>query len=385
MKEIAILGSTGSIGRNTLDIIRRFRDRFRAVALAAGENIELLIQQIQEFQPEIVSVKRPDLAEILRSRLDQPPRIVYGREGLIEVATWPQAKMVVSALVGAVGLLPTFEAICAGKDIALANKETLVMAGPLVMKEAQRRGVKIIPVDSEHSAIFQALCNQGTEEVKNLILTASGGPFLRSSPEELQKVTPQEAINHPRWKMGAKISVDSATLMNKGLEVIEAHYLFQIPLEQIKVLIHPQSIVHSLVEYRDGSLLAQLGPADMRIPIAYALAWPERLPLDLSPLSLPEVSPLSFEEPDFERFPALRLAYEAARQGATAPTVLNAANEIAVAAFLSGQIPFSAIVSIVQKTLSMVEIKDACSLQEIMDVDLLARIQAEALIMEEVF
>ncbi|HFB84051.1 MAG TPA: 1-deoxy-D-xylulose-5-phosphate reductoisomerase, partial [Thermodesulfatator sp.] len=365
-----------------------FRDRFQIVALAAGENISLLADQIEEFSPEIVSVKRPDLAKALEERLRHKGiknlTIVSGREGLIKVATWPSGDLVVSALVGAVGLLPTYEAIVAQKDIALANKETLVMAGPLVMEEAKRRGVKIIPVDSEHSAIFQALCGNPAREVKKIVLTASGGPFLRRPLHELDKVTPEEAVAHPRWKMGAKISVDSATLMNKALEVIEAHFLFGLPSEKIKVLIHPQSIVHSLVEYQDGSFIAQMGPPDMRIPIAYALSWPERLPLELPEFDLAKASPLSFEEPDLKRFPALALAYKAISEGGGAPAVLNAANEVAVAAFLQGQIPFSAIVPIVQKTLSMVEIRDIHSIQEVMEIDLLARIQAEALVLEEV-
>ena len=387
-KRIILLGSTGSIGTNTLDVVRRFRDRFQIVALAAGENISLLADQIEEFSPEIVSVKRPDLAKALEERLHHKGiknlTIVSGREGLIKVATWPSGDLVVSALVGAVGLLPTYEAIVAQKDIALANKETLVMAGPLVMEEAKRRGVKIIPVDSEHSAIFQALCGNPAREVKKIVLTASGGPFLRRPLHELDKVTPEEAVAHPRWKMGAKISVDSATLMNKALEVIEAHFLFGLPSEKIKVLIHPQSIVHSLVEYQDGSFIAQMGPPDMRIPIAYALSWPERLPLELPEFDLAKASPLSFEEPDLKRFPALALAYKAISEGGGAPAVLNAANEVAVAAFLQGQIPFSAIVPIVQKTLSMVEIRDIHSIQEVMEIDLLARIQAEALVLEEV-
>ncbi len=387
-KRIILLGSTGSIGTNTLDVVRRFRDRFQIVALAAGENISLLADQIEEFSPEIVSVKRPDLAKALEERLHHKGiknlTIVSGREGLIKVATWPSGDLVVSALVGAVGLLPTYEAIVAQKDIALANKETLVMAGPLVMEEAKRRGVKIIPVDSEHSAIFQALCGNPAREVKKIVLTASGGPFLRRPLHELDKVTPEEAVAHPRWKMGAKISVDSATLMNKALEVIEAHFLFGLPSEKIKVLIHPQSIVHSLVEYQDGSFIAQMGPPDMRIPIAYALSWPERLPLELPEFDLAKASPLSFEEPDLKRFPSLALAYKAISEGGGAPAVLNAANEVAVAAFLQGQIPFSAIVPIVQKTLSMVEIRDIHSIQEVMEIDLLARIQAEALVLEEV-
>ncbi len=379
-RKIAILGSTGSIGRNTLDVVSRFPDRFQVVALAAGENISLLLEQTRRFRPKLISCKNEALAARLKPELPPGVELLSGREGAFAVATHPEAELVVSAMVGAVGLLPTYEAIKAGKTLALANKETLVMAGPLVMAEARARGVEILPVDSEHSAIFQCLSAGKREEVDRLILTASGGPFRTKSSEELRRVTPKQALKHPNWEMGAKITIDSATLMNKGLEVIEAHFLFEVPAEKIKVKIHPQSIVHSLVEFVDGSVIAQLGIPDMRIPIAYALAYPERLPLDLPRLDLVSASPLTFEEPDLRRFPCLRLAYEALEMGGTAPTVLNAANEVAVEAFLNGRLRFDQIPLLVEKVLQEVAVSPGNSLEEVLEADILARIQAEKII-----
>ena len=380
MRKVAVLGSTGSIGRNTLEVISQFPDRFKVVALAAGENVSLLLEQAQKFRPSLISCKNEFLAEKIKDQLPPGVRLLWGKEGALAVATHPEADLVVSALVGAVGLLPTVYAIRAGKDIALANKETLVMAGPLVMAEAREKSVRLLPVDSEHSAIFQALKAGRKEEVKNLILTASGGPFRQHDKASLSRVTPQEALKHPNWQMGAKITIDSATLMNKGLEVIEACYLFEIPKEKIQVKIHPQSIVHSLVEFIDGSVIAQLGIPDMRIPIAYALSYPERLPLSLPPLDLVAVSPLTFEEPDLERFPCLRLAYEALERGGTAPAVLNAANEVAVEAFLAGRLRFDQIPQLIQGVLEEVEISDHPSLEEVLEADILARIRAEKIL-----
>ncbi len=379
-KKLTILGSTGSIGRNTLNVVSRFPERFEVVALAAGENIELLAKQAQKFRPHLVSCKNEALARKLAPLLPEGVQLKYGKEGAIACATHPEAELVVSALVGAVGLLPTYEAIRAGKDIALANKETLVMAGPLVTEEAKRRGIKLLPVDSEHSAIFQALQAGKKEEVFRLILTASGGPFRTRPKEEFATITREEALRHPNWQMGAKITIDSATLMNKGLEVIEAHFLFGLSPERIIVKIHPQSIVHSLVEFQDGSVIAHLGIPDMRIPIAYALSYPERLPLDLPRLDLVAVSPLTFEEPDLERFPCLKLAYEALRLGGTAPAILNAANEVAVEAFLEGKIRFDLIPFLIEKTLQETESKPLEKLEDVIDADIFARIKAQEIL-----
>ena len=379
-KKIAVLGSTGSIGRNTLDVIARFPERFEVVALAAGANIELLAEQAQRFRPRLVSCKNEALAARLKELIPPGVEVAHGKEGAIACATHPEAELVVSALVGAIGLLPTYEAIRAGKDIALANKETLVMAGRLVMEEARRQGVKILPVDSEHSAIFQALRAGRREEVSRLILTASGGPFRTRPREELARVTKEEALRHPNWQMGAKITVDSATLMNKGLEVIEAHFLFDVPPEKIEVKIHPQSIVHSLVEFRDGSVIAHLGVPDMRIPIAYALSYPERLPLELPRLDLVAVSPLTFEEPDLEKFPSLRLAYHALKLGGAAPAVLNAANEVAVESFLAGKLRFDLIPVLVERVLSALPPRAISSLEDVLEADILARIKAQEIL-----
>ncbi len=376
-KKIAILGSTGSIGRNTLDIVARFPDRFDVVALAAGENVKLLAEQAWRFRPSLVSCKHSVGAKKIQGKLPPETRLLVGEEGAIAVATYQDAELVVSAMVGAVGLVPTYNAICAGKDIALANKETLVMAGELVMREAKARGVRILPIDSEHSAIFQALQGNRKEDVSHIILTASGGPFLTLAKEKFSRITKEEALKHPNWEMGSKITIDSATLMNKGLEVIEAYHLFQIPLEKIKVKIHPQSIVHSLVEYIDGSVIAQLGIPDMRIPIAYALGYPERLPLDLPRLDLVAVSPLTFEDPDLERFPALELAYEAAKISGTAPAILNAANEVAVAAFLEGRLRFDLIPKLVVETLEITPYSSIDRLEDVLKADILARLKAK--------
>ncbi len=352
MKNLAILGSTGSIGVSTLDIVAAHPDRFRVVSLSAGNNLERLEEQIRRFRPQIVSVVQPGAARDLRQRLgSDAPEVVSGVEGLIACATHGPVEMVVSAIVGAAGLVPTMAAIQAGKDIALANKETLVTAGPLVMEAVARHGVKLYPVDSEHSAIFQSLEGHRRSDVRRLILTASGGPFRNRPLSELGRVTPDDALAHPNWSMGRKISIDSATMMNKGLEVIEACWLFDLPPEKVAVHIHPQSIVHSMVEYIDGAVIAQLGIPDMKTPIAYALSYPGRLPLDLPPLDLCALKTLTFEDPDHEKFPCLALAYQAAQTGGTAPAVLNAANEIAVEAFLSGRIGFLDIATVIRRVL----------------------------------
>jgi 1-deoxy-D-xylulose-5-phosphate reductoisomerase len=343
LKRLALLGSTGSVGEQSLAVAESFPQRYRVVALAAGRRIEKLAEQVRRFRPELVSVAEAQGAEELRERLGaDAPEIAIGAEGLDAVAAHP-ADLVVSGLVGAVGLAPTLTAIRAGRDVALANKEVLVTAGALVLREVQRHGVTLLPVDSEHSAIFQCLAGQRLEDVSKLILTASGGPFRTWDPARISRATVKEALNHPNWDMGPKITIDSATLMNKGLEVIEARWLFDLGPEHVDVVVHPQSIVHSLVEFVDGSVLAQLGLPDMRVPIAVALAHPERLPLDLPRLDLAALGQLDFEPPDTKRFPCLDLAFAALRADEAAPAVLNAANEVAVAAFLEGRIAFPEI------------------------------------------
>jgi 1-deoxy-D-xylulose-5-phosphate reductoisomerase len=343
VKRLALLGSTGSIGEQTLAVAEAFPERYRVVALAAGRNVAKLAEQVRRFRPEIVAVAEPDGAEALRALLGSADvEIAVGAVGLERVAVH-EADLVVAGLVGAVGLRPTLAAIRAGRDIALANKEVLVMAGALVLREVRARGVALLPVDSEHSAIFQALAGEPRENVGRLILTASGGPFRTWSADRIARASVDEALNHPNWDMGPKITIDSATLMNKGLEVIEARWLFDMPPERVDVVVHPQSIVHSLVEFVDSSVLAQLGLPDMRVPIAVALAWPQRLSLDLPRLDLAAVGQLDFEPPDRKRFPCLDLAYAALEADEAAPAVLNAANEVSVAAFLAGEIAFGRI------------------------------------------
>jgi len=346
VKRLAVLGSTGSVGEQTLEVAAAFPDRYSVAALAAGRNVEKLAGQVRRFRPGLVSVADAEAARKLEALLGgEPPALRVGAEGLCAVAT-AEADLVVSALVGAVGLEPTLAAIEAGRPVALANKEVLVMAGALVLRAARARGVTLLPVDSEHSAIFQALAGQRREDVARLVLTASGGPFRAWPAERMARASVADALNHPNWDMGPKITIDSATLMNKGLEVIEARWLFDVPPERVDVVVHPQSIVHSLVEFVDGSVLAQLGLPDMRVPIAVALAHPERLPLALERLDLAAVGRLDFEAPDPQRFPCLGLAFAALRGGEAAPAVLNAANEVAVAAFLDGAVPFPAIAAV---------------------------------------
>ena len=377
-KKIAILGSTGSIGRNVLKVAASFPQCFTVVGLTAGRNIDLLRQQIEAFSPHIVSVAEEDAAVRLRTYLgrDSQTEIVWGQAGNEQVASLQETDMVVSAIVGAAGLLPTLAAIKSGKDIALANKETLVMAGRFIMDEIIKQGVRLLPIDSEHSAIAQALEAGRKEDVARIILTASGGPFLHFDQESLWKVTPDQALHHPNWDMGRKISIDSATLMNKGLEVIEAHWLFDVPLEKIEVLVHPQSIVHSLVEYVDGSVVAQLGIPDMRVPISYALSYPERLKTGLSRLNLTECNNLSFSKPDVTRFPALRTAYEACRTGGCLPTVLNAANEVAVAAFLDSKLKFPEISKVVAETMNRLDYMEDTDIETILEADSKARAES---------
>jgi 1-deoxy-D-xylulose-5-phosphate reductoisomerase len=352
MKRLGILGSTGSIGVSTLEIVAAHPDQYRIVSLSAGNNLPRLKEQIRRFKPQLVLVLCPEAAARLRDDLGEDgPRVYSGVEGLMACASHEQVDMVVTAVVGAAGLIPTMAAIEAGKDIALANKETLVTAGPLVMAAVARKGVRLYPVDSEHSAIFQSLEGHQKGDVRRLILTASGGPFRDRSVADMEQVKLADALAHPNWNMGRKITIDSATMMNKGLEVIEARWLFDLPGEQIAVHIHPQSIVHSMVEYVDGAVMAQLGIPDMKTPIAYALSYPDRLPLDQPPLDLCALQTLSFAEPDLDKFPCLALAYRALATGGTAPAVLNAANEVAVDAFLHEQIAFLDIATIINEVL----------------------------------
>ncbi len=379
MKRLSILGSTGSIGVNTLQIVSQFPERFEVVSLSAGLNASLLKDQILRFRPKIVSVLNKELSESLRRELPHVDvEIVYGVEGLIQVATHPEVDQVVSAIVGAVGLIPTLSAIKTGKTVALANKESLVMAGKIMMEEAKRNHAQILPIDSEHSAIFQSLLGHRKEDVRHLILTASGGPFLKLPFSKLQDVTVKEALNHPRWEMGKKITIDSASLMNKGLEVIEAHWLFNIPIEKIVVLIHPQSVVHSMVEYVDGSIVAQMGITDMKIPISYALSFPERLNLSLPSLDLSKSEALTFSTPDPQRFLCLKLAYQSIERGETAPSVLNAANEVAVSAFLDGSIKFTEIPLLLQRVMEEHEVKSVHTIEDILKADHWARERAKA-------
>lgn len=382
IKNITLLGSTGSIGRNVLDVVQHYPGRFRIAGLAAGKNYRLLKEQIEKFNPLQVSLDDEDSAGDLIQSLpaEWSDRISVGVQGCRKIATLAEADTVVSAIVGAAGLSPTLAAIEAGKDIALANKETLVMAGELVMNAARENRVELLPIDSEHNAIFQSMSAGRRQDVQRIILTASGGPFLLMNSRDLWDVSPEQALAHPNWSMGKKISIDSATLMNKGLEVIEARWLFDVEIENIEVLIHPQSIVHSMVEFVDGSVISQMGIPDMRIPIMYALSYPERLTMNLPRLDLHFENDLSFRRPDFKKFPALKLAYQACRQGGTLPAALNAANEVAVEAFLCKKIRFPEIAWVVAETVSQLTPRDASTLNAVLEADLAARLQAESII-----
>jgi 1-deoxy-D-xylulose-5-phosphate reductoisomerase len=374
VRRIAVLGSTGSIGRAALEVVDAVPG-LQVTALAAGRNVEQLAEQVRRFRPALVSVSEPGLQERLREMIDEPaPEVMCGDEGARAVATH-DVDLVLCAMVGAVGLEPTLAALGRPVTVAVANKEPLVMAGALCMERARQSGATLIPVDSEHSAIFQALRGHDPNDVRRLLLTGSGGPFRGA--RELETVTLEQALAHPTWTMGRKISIDSATLMNKGLEVIEAHWLFGVPAERIDVLIHPQSVVHSLVELQDGSMLAQLGLPDMRIAIAYALTYPRRAALPFPSLDLSRVGPLTFEPPDMERFPCLALAYQALQKGGTCPAVLNAANEVAVAAFLEGRIPFTAIPGVIERTLAAHRSLDS-SLENVLAADAWSRQVAAA-------
>jgi 1-deoxy-D-xylulose-5-phosphate reductoisomerase len=382
MKNLSILGSTGSIGRNTLKIIEMFRDRFEVKALAAANNVELLAEQIETFHPEIAVVfdenRALELKNILPSGADV--EILHGEDGYRAAATYDSVEMVVTAMVGAAGLMPTLAAIEAGKNIALANKETLVMAGEIVVKKAAEKNISIRPIDSEHSAVFQCIAGHRREDMDKILLTASGGPFLNRPANEFVSIKPEEALNHPTWQMGQKISIDSATLMNKGLEVIEAKHLFGVSHDMIKVVIHPQSVIHSMVAYRDGAVVAQLGIPDMKGAIAYAISYPERLPLKQLIPDFVNIGALTFQQPDLTKFPCLALAFKACQTGGTMPAVLNASNEVAVEAFLDKRIAFTNIPELVKNTMEKhSSVKDP-TLSDILEADKWAREKAGKLV-----
>lgn len=378
MKKLAILGSTGSIGTQTLDVVRAHPEAFEVEGLAAGNNIELLIQQVLEFKPSKVSVGSKESAEQIKQQLPSHIEVFYGEQGLIEIAAGTDADTVVTAVMGSMGLPSTLAAIDAGKTIGLANKETLVTAGHLVTARARQKGVQLLPIDSEHSALFQCLNGEPRERIHQLTLTASGGSFRDRTREQLKHVTVADALKHPNWSMGSKITIDSATMANKGLEVIEAHWLFDMPYDQISVLLHPESIIHSFVEFVDTSIIAQLGNPDMRVPIQYALTYPDRQQAPSSRLSLAQIGQLNFREMDYDRFPCLSMAFEAGRLGGTAPTVFNAANEIAVSRFLNGEIPFLLIEDIIADALQQHQVIANPELEVIYATDAQTRARASA-------
>ncbi|KEK23291.1 1-deoxy-D-xylulose-5-phosphate reductoisomerase [Bacillus gaemokensis] len=383
VKYISILGSTGSIGTSALDVVASYPEHFKIIGLTANHNIDLLEKQIQTFQPRIVSVGTKELAAILRKRISTDTKITYGKDGLIEVATHPDSNLVLTSVVGVSGLLPTIEALKAKKDIAIANKETLVAAGHIVTELAKQNGCRLIPVDSEHSAIFQCLNGENNKEIEKLIVTASGGAFRDMTREEMAILQAKDALKHPNWLMGAKLTIDSATLMNKGFEVMEARWLFDIPYEKIDVLIHKESIIHSLVEFIDGSIMAQLGAPDMRMPIQYAFHYPTRLPSNYKKLNLLEVGSLHFEKPDLKKFPCLHYAYESGKIGGTAPAVLNAANEIANALYLQNEISFFDIEKTIYSTLEAHHNITNPSLETVLEVDRWAREYANELLIRK--
>jgi len=389
MTQLTIIGSTGSVGRNTLKVVEHLVSRFTVFALSAHSSMELLAEQVAAFRPKVVALSDATRIDEFRRHCShlgtQVPDIVIGDEGLRAVASAPEVDTVVSAAVGAAGLVPTYAAVSAGKTVALANKEAMVLAGELLSLVASRTGSRIIPVDSEHSALDQCLRSGQRGEVHRLILTASGGPFRETPADRLRHVTPEEALNHPTWKMGRRITIDSATLMNKGLEVIEARWLFDIPPERVDIMVHPQSIVHSMVEFTDGSTIAQLGTADMRQPIQYALTWPERLESCVPRLDWKDVCRLDFMAPDTEKFPCIDLAYRAIQLGGTAPAVVNAADEIAVAAFLAGQILFTDIPTLIEAALDARDSHPAAdSIEAILEADLFSRAFARDWVKESV-
>lgn len=381
MKNISILGSTGSIGLNALKVVESHPEEYRVIALAAGRNVDLLVRQIEKFHPSVVATLEKETANVVKARLkgNSGPDVFHGIEGFKNLATLDEVDTVVSAMSGAAGLVPTYAAIAAGKHIALANKETMVMAGSLVMNEARRKGVNILPIDSEHSAILQSLLGHPRKDLRRIILTASGGPFRELSLEEMAKVSPEQALQHPTWNMGRKITIDSATMMNKGLEAIEAKWLFDMEIDRISILIHPQSVVHSMVEYNDGSIIAQMGIPDMITPISYALSYPRHIDTSLPSLRLEERGPLFFMKPDTQRFKCLDLALRAADIGGSMPAVLNGANEVAVELFLNRRLGFLQIPALIDKTMEAHEPVSIESIEKVMEVDGWARQKARVL------
>jgi 1-deoxy-D-xylulose-5-phosphate reductoisomerase len=385
MKGLALLGSTGSIGTNVLRVVDAFPNRFRVVGLAAGRNVERLAEQVARYRPKVVSVADEDSLERLGSHVDLAGvRAVVGEAGMVEVATHAEVAMAVAAAVGAVGLVPTYRALEAGKDVALANKETLVMAGELMISRARESGARLLPIDSEHCALHECLDGRRPDEVRRLLLTASGGPFRTRARETFDRITREEALAHPTWNMGPKITIDSATMMNKGLEVIEARWLFGVPAERIEVIIHPQSVIHSMVEFVDGTVLAQVSVTDMRVPIQYALSHPERWEAAIPGVDFSRSMRLEMEPPDRGRFPCLDLAYRALQAGGTAPAALNAANEVAVASFLDGRIPFVAISETIQGVLEEETASAARSLEDVIEADRRARVRAREVLARHV-
>lgn len=369
MKKISVIGSTGSIGTQTLDVVRQ-NDDLKVVALAAGTRIKELEQQIREFMPELVCIGDEKLAKSLKESIaDLSVKVVFGQEGLIEASSYPQADITVMAVVGMMGIVPTIEAIKAGKDIALANKETLVTAGHIIMPLAKECGVNIYPVDSEHSAIFQSLNGESGNRPDKILLTASGGPFRNYTKEMLNSVTVEDALKHPNWAMGRKITIDSSTMVNKGLEVMEAQWLFNVPVERVQVVIQPQSIIHSMVQFEDGAVMAQLGTPDMRLPIQYALYYPQRKPLNTQKIDFFELGSITFQKPDFEKFKGLKLAYDAADRGGNIPTALNAANELAVAMFLDRKIKYTDIPEIIEYAMNETRFIESPGVSEILDTE----------------
>ena len=381
MKSISILGSTGSIGTQTLDIVENNPSEFKVVGLTTNKNIELLKKQIDEFKPEAVAVMDKEKADELKQNVDV--NVYSGMGGIIKIATLNESDIVVNSLVGSIGVLPTVEAIKNKKNIALANKETLVTAGSVVMEEVKKNNVNLMPIDSEHSAIFQCLNGENIEDVSKITITASGGPFREFSKHQLEKVTVEDALKHPTWNMGNKITIDSATLMNKGFEVIETFWLYGLDYDKINIVVHPQSIIHSLVEFKDNSVMAQLGNPNMKIPIQYALSYPKRFKLNSKKLNLTEIKNLSFEKPDFDKFPCLKYAFDAGKEGGTMPCVLNAANEIVVHAFLNKKIKFNEIATIIKKMIDSHNVIKNPDLNQILDVDKKVKEETQKMIDEK--
>jgi len=376
VRKLAILGSTGSIGKSALDLVDLYPERFQVVTLAAQKSVELIYQQSLKYQPKMIALHDPEAARDLKQRLPDM-QVLSGVEGVIEAATHPQADVVLAGITGAAGLIPTYEALLKKKDVALANKEILVMAGELIMPIVKSTQANLLPVDSEHCALHQCLRGSEKREVHRLVLTASGGPFLHKNKQQLEQVTVEEALNHPTWNMGPKITVDSATLMNKGLEVIEAHHLFAADPDRISIVIHPQSIIHSMVEFIDGTVLAQMSTTDMRTAILYALAYPDRWNSNLPRLDLLSLAPLEFHPPDTDKFPCVRLAYQALDQGQTYPTALNAANEVAVHCFLNQSLPFSSIPEVIDEVLNRHVSHAVADLETVLEADREARQMAQ--------